>query len=208
MTSWTRHLNFPVVGLTGSISSGKTHVAEIAKTFGFLHVNTDGIAKEILKENPEVQIKAFQITGIHPFDAGGLINKAFSIALFSNPAMMREYESYIHPLVFAHVRNLIDTLTPPYPKGLLIESAIWRRLAAIPYFDSMWVIEAPERLREERFLQKHPEGQMLYAMIMKHQDVTSSNIKVPTFFLFNDGRDLQKEVKGVIQETIDLWGCN
>ena len=205
MKVWQRHCNLPIVGLTGSISSGKTHVAKIAKSFGFQHLNTDDIAKRILVEVPQVQEWAHKLTGIHPVRPDGCIEKAFGVALFSNPKMLGEYESFIHPMVFEQIKVSLDSLIPPYPKGVLLESAIWRRLEEVPNFDSMWVVEAPNHLRVGRFLTKNPEGADLYSKIELNQQYSASTVNVPMFTIINDGRDLHQEIEKVCNETINLW---
>jgi len=205
MNTWIGHYGFPIVGLTGSISSGKTFVASIARSFGFEHINTDDIAKNILRQDREIQEHAQTITGIQPVRLDGSIDKAFGKTLFSNPTMLKEYEALIHPLVFKNIQIFFDTLVPPYPKGLLIESAIWRQLEEIPTFDSIWVVEAPEHKRVERFLVKNPDGLGLFKEINLNQLKSSPKIDSPMYTIINDGRDLHQVIEGICNETIKEW---
>ncbi len=202
--SWKQE-NFPVIGLTGPLSSGKSFVAGIAKTLGMNLLNSDDIAKDILLRSSRIQKEAKLITSIEPILKNGSINKDFARTLFSDPMMLDQYESILHPLVLEEIQIIIGSFNKPYPKGLLIESAIWRRLDNTPHFDAMWVVKAPRDMRSERFIKKTHQNSEFFLKIESHQQKLNHKITAPIFEIINDGRELRERIEEVINETITLW---
>ena len=86
----------PVIGLTGNIASGKSHIAEIFKGLGAVVQNSDLVAHEVMNDEAFAEIaKAFPAV-----IEGGKINRSkLGAEVFNNDAKLKILEKILHPLV-------------------------------------------------------------------------------------------------------------
>lgn len=104
-----------VIGLTGGIGSGKSTVAELFAAKGIAIIDTDLIARDVVKPG-QPALKAI----VHEFghdilqpDQSLDRNKLKKI-IFSDPAKRQWLEKLLHPLIREHMQNQINQATSPY----------------------------------------------------------------------------------------------
>ncbi|MBN2067218.1 MAG: dephospho-CoA kinase [Candidatus Diapherotrites archaeon] len=126
-----------LIGLTGSICSGKSTVLALFKKQGFAVLDADSIVAGLYRKKP-VKKRLDALFGTHS-------KKAISNIAFSSPKKRRALESALHPLA---KKQLLKELALFRGQGkraavvavpLLFESG-WHRL-----FDSVIVVKAPRR---------------------------------------------------------------
>ena len=119
-----------IYGITAPIGSGKTTVLNILKDYNFEIINTDELAKEILKNNifniavlfPECvndQIKTVNENGniviTLLFDT-----KKYSNIIFTDNEKRKKMEDFIYPILIRKIKKIIKSSK----KSVFIESAI------------------------------------------------------------------------------------
>jgi dephospho-CoA kinase len=98
-----------IIGITGSIATGKTYVEKIIKDKGYRVIDADVIAHQALYRNTEVYQKTVVAFG------NGILNKNQSInrnklgrIVFQNPDKKRLLENLIHPFVIDKMNKKIS----------------------------------------------------------------------------------------------------
>lgn len=98
-----------IIGITGSIATGKTYVEKIIKDKGYRVIDADVIAHQALYRNTEVYQKTVVAFG------DGILNKNQSInrnklgrIVFQNPDKKRLLENLIHPFVIDKMNKKIS----------------------------------------------------------------------------------------------------
>jgi pantetheine-phosphate adenylyltransferase len=111
-----------LVGLTGGIGAGKSSVARIlAQLAQVVLVDTDSLAKEIAGR-PEHQETITSIIGC-TIDINRSEDRArLAQLLFNNPKLLKQYEAFIHPLVWNEVRARYAAV--PDQTIFVVESAV------------------------------------------------------------------------------------
>lgn len=140
-----------ILGLTGSVGSGKSTVSAMLRECGAFVVCADQLAKEVVAPGSPALSCIRDHFGPGVFHAdGSLDRKALASLVFTDTARLKVLESIIHPLVRERELALIEShrshplvvLDVP----LLFESGM------DDLCDKVLVVFVTERVREERLL--------------------------------------------------------
>ncbi len=103
------------VGLTGGIGSGKTTVAQFFTELGTPVIDTDELAREVVRQNAPAHTEIVQRFGADILGADGALDRARMRALvFSDPLKRKALEAILHPRIREGVRKRLAELDAPY----------------------------------------------------------------------------------------------
>lgn len=143
--------SIPVIGLTGGIGSGKSHVAQLLGQRGCLVADADQMAREAI-DTPAVVKRIRERWGEDVLDSEGRVNrKAISNLVFQNQEERAWLESIIHPLVEAMRTRLFDS-APEGTRALVIDAPLLLEADLGRQCDSILFVETPAEIREDRVL--------------------------------------------------------
>ena len=104
-----------VVGLTGGIGSGKTAVSDCFARHGVPVIDTDLIARELVRPGQPALAEIVAEFGPECLDGrGGLDRTHLRQRVFTDEAGRRRLEAILHPRIRAVTRERIAALTTPY----------------------------------------------------------------------------------------------
>jgi dephospho-CoA kinase len=144
-----------VLGITGTIGSGKSAVGKILETLGVPVIDTDEIVHELLTCSGNVRTAAIERfgQGILRDDGSGEIDRnKLGAIVFSDQQARRDLESIVHPAVLEQYRlrarrqsdqPVVAVLVP-----LLFEAGIESE------FDQIWTVIASEQVLRERLARR------------------------------------------------------
>lgn len=145
-----------IIGLTGTIGSGKSTVSARLNSLGALILDADIIAREVVEPNTEGlrQIEKSFGSGVIAAD-GSLDRKAVAAIVFADSEKRMLLNSIIHPAVLKtlEARTASELATNSnrlivWDVPLLIEVG-WTK-----YVDSVWLVTAPEAVRIARIIKR------------------------------------------------------
>ena len=146
-----------VIGVTGGIASGKSEVCRILEKRGFIHIDADDVAHEVL-ELPDVIKKIAFVFGndVVAEDKSGtkyIDRKKLGKIVFNDSDQMNMLEDITHPHIIQQIKGMINDDSHDY----IIEAIEIVSSGLVNYCDELWVIHAePEqqikRLIESRHL--------------------------------------------------------
>ncbi len=102
------------VVLTGGIATGKSTVAKIFQEFGFVIIDADKIAHNILDKNYK---KIEELFGSKYITNSKVNRKVLGGLIFSNPKAKKRLEELLHPLIYSEIEeqaNKQDCYKKPY----------------------------------------------------------------------------------------------
>lgn len=140
-------------GLTGSIATGKSTVANILRQHGAVVIDADQIAKEVIEPGADGWIKVKR----HFPEAIGLDQrverKKLAGIIFNNPKQRKLLEGIIHPLVIIRIKaegqsleNLNRIVFVDIPLLYETDSQLW--------LDEVWVVYIPQELQLKRLMNR------------------------------------------------------
>lgn len=146
-----------VIGITGGIASGKSEVCRILRKKGFIHIDADEVAHDVL-EFPEVinEIITEFGTEVVVEDNDGkkhVDRKKLGKIVFGFTDQMNKLENITHPRIVQQIKGMINNKQNDY----IIEAIEIVSSGLVNICDELWVIHAePEqqikRLTEIRHL--------------------------------------------------------
>lgn len=150
------------VGLTGGLAAGKSTVGGLLRDEGLLVVDADRLVAELYAPGAEGARAVAGIFGPEALDASGAVDRAFlATRVFTDDEARARLETAVHPLVRERFESLVrnaeagggdPTLVAVLEATLLVEAGFG------PWFDLIVTVEAPERLRLRRAVERGLSG--------------------------------------------------
>jgi len=149
-------LKMPVIGVTGSIGTGKSTVSAMFRRMGAAVIDADEISHRIMEPGKPAWKKVVSVFGNKVLRHDGYIDrKALGKVVFSDTKELDRLCAILHPEIYRHMRaaaagirradkSAIIVLDVP----LLLESGGRR------YIDKLVVVAAPRRVQIERACSK------------------------------------------------------
>lgn len=145
----------PVIGIVGGIGSGKSEVARALGRAGFVVMDSDAMAKGILRR-PEVRDELVKWWGSEVLGADGEVDRAqVAKIVFRDENSRRRLELLIHPLIRQQRANEIERARRDGASGvvidapLLFEAGVYRECDAVIFVEADWETRL-ERVRRTR----------------------------------------------------------
>jgi dephospho-CoA kinase len=133
----------PIIGLTGGIGSGKSEVSKILAELGCVVADSDGMARQVLKEKDVID-EIVRWWGHRVLDDAWQVNRAAVAAIvFNDPDERKKLEELVHPRVEA-MRRKQFAAAPAKAPALVIDApvAAWRP-DLDDECDSVWFVDCP-----------------------------------------------------------------
>ncbi|MCC6951477.1 MAG: dephospho-CoA kinase [Phycisphaerales bacterium] len=142
-----------VIGLAGGIGSGKSAVAGVFASRGYVVLDSDAQAKEAL-DRPAVRAELVKWWGSRILTPDGRVNrKALADVIFADPAERQRLEALVHPLVRAERASLIARASAAGAPGVIVDAPLLFEAGSDAECDLVIFVEAPEGQRLARVLQ-------------------------------------------------------
>lgn len=148
-----------VIGLTGSIGCGKSHVRETLVRLGAEGIDADRVAHEVMAPGGPAYAPIVAAFGSEILGTDGAIDRAKLAALvFRDPAALARLEAIAHPVVYAVTKARVENSAAPavaIEAIKLIEAGL-----SVGLCDEVWVMacsEAEQLARLERSRGMTPE---------------------------------------------------
>lgn len=134
-----------IIGVTGPSGSGKGTFSKIAEEYGFLHIDTDQLARQVVPQTIDALRCAFGDDILS--EDGSLDRNKLAQAAFSNEHNTKRLNEIMHPAIIARVKTMIAELTEKEQIGAVIDGAALIEAGALELCDMTVTVWAP---REER----------------------------------------------------------
>lgn len=173
------------VGLTGTIASGKSTVANCFSILGIDIISADAIAKSLTeKTQPAFQdiVHHFGHSILTP--AGDLDRPKLRELIFKDPTERLWLEQQLHPLIKDEIKRQTETVTSPY---CLIEIPLLTNRANYPYLNRVLFIEAHPTQQVTRCTARDNSAKQDTLAILAAQPSTQQYLAIADDVLKNTG---------------------
>jgi dephospho-CoA kinase len=141
-----------LVGLTGSIGSGKTTVSRMLAERGAVVFDADKLAREAVELGTRGYVGVVELFGSDVLLPGGEINRAaLATRVFANDIERKELEALIHPEIFRMLRERIEPFRDT-DKVVVFDAPLLFESGFDAECDVLVVVEAPEDERVRRVM--------------------------------------------------------
>jgi dephospho-CoA kinase len=160
------------IGLTGGIASGKSSVAELlAAELHCIHIDADGICRQLLEPQEEGWQQLTRILGSDYFGPDGIIIRPFLRQhLFTDDGLRLRINSVIHPLVRKQITAKMTQVTESDRTArILVEVPLLYEVGWENLFDTVIVVYADYEKCLKRLMKRDGIEQVTAAKELKSQ---------------------------------------
>lgn len=138
-----------IVGITGTIASGKSLVGKLLKQEGVPVIDTDHVVHKLLKSDAAVQAKLRSRFGAGIFGSDGSVDrKKLGAIVFKNAEDRAALEAIVHPATIEACQTLIAALGQQKVVAVLVPLLFEAKLDS--HYDTTWAVIAADSVVRER----------------------------------------------------------
>jgi len=192
-----------IVGLTGSVGTGKSTVANFFRELGAYIIDWDELAREVIRPHLNAWREIVEYFGKNVLNEDLTINRQkLADIVFSDREKLGKLNQIVHPEVFKEDERITNEIKSLDPDALIIKDIpLLFELTRPVYVDKTVVVSTSEqtqirRLKEKRMSQKDAQRRI------KSQLPLDEKIKSADFVINNDGSF--EETKRQVEEIYAL----
>jgi dephospho-CoA kinase len=192
------------IGLTGGIASGKSTVAQRFIELGVPVIDADEAARAVVEPGQPGLAEVIQKFGVGVLDAGGRLDRrVLRDLIFSDPALRRDLEGILHPLIHAEMEHRSAAAAGPYlvmAIPLLVEGGRRDRI------DRILVVDVDEGAQVKRVMARDSATLEQAHAILAAQASRAVRLKAADDVLVNSGTvsELRQKVDGLHRRYLEL----
>ena len=196
------------VGLTGGIASGKSAVCEAFARLGARVIDTDEIAREVVRAGGSAWRKLREAFGTAFFQPDGALDRQrLRRLVFADSEKRSQLNSIVHPEVIKEVKKRSEQIATTDPDAvILVDAPLLLEVAATERFDRVVVVYVDEKIQRNRLtrrdgLSKEEARQALSAQMDLRQKAEEAH-----YVIDNSGsiEETEAQVQRVWQELVEL----
>ena len=192
-----------IVGLTGSVGTGKSTVANFFRELGAYIIDWDELAREVIRPHLNAWREIVEYFGKNVLNEDLTINRQkLADIVFSDREKLGKLNQIVHPEVFKEDERITNEIKSLDPDALIIKDIpLLFELTRPVYVDKTVVVSTSEqtqirRLKEKGMSQKDAQRRI------KSQLPLEEKIKSADFVINNDGQF--EETKRQVEEIYAL----
>lgn len=189
-----------IIGITGSIGSGKTAAAKIFSSHHFNRIDADEISHRLMKNNSEIKNKLIKNFGNEILGKNKNIDrKKLGDIAFNDNKKLKKLNSIMHPKIINEIKNQIKKIQEKCGSDakIVIDAPLLIETNLKNYVDKIVVVKSDKRkifVRNKNFSKDEIER------ILKAQMPLQEKLKYADFLVDNnkDLKHLEKEVMKMV----------
>lgn len=156
-----------VIGLTGGVASGKSHVLHLFQALGVPAIEADDVGRAVVAPGQPALQEIANTFGAHLLLAdGNLDRRALRAVVFADASALKRLEAITHPHIFAALRQWLAAQTAPY---CLLSAAILLESGMAALTERVLVVDAPETDQIARLMQRDQIDETLARQMLARQ---------------------------------------
>ena len=142
-----------ILGLTGSIGSGKTEAANILAAKGIPIIDADQKGHELYGPGTDAQMSLVKIMGGSILSEHGNVNRSvLGKSIIEKPYLLEQVNNLLHPLIRNRIEEEINTLKNSGELTIAVQVPLLFQAKWEDLFDEIWAIETAENIAIARLV--------------------------------------------------------
>ena len=145
-----------VIGLTGSIGTGKSEAARQLEALGASIISADQVGHEAYTPNTEAWEQVVAAFGDDILqDDGEIDRRKLGAVVFSDPGQLEKLNQIMHPRMARMVADKIEELCDQGVEVVVVEAALLFEAGWDSLVEEVWVTDSTEQVVIERLKQRN-----------------------------------------------------
>lgn len=195
-----------VIGLTGGVASGKSHVQSLFQALAVPVLEADDVGRAVVAVGEPALAEIAMEFGADLLLADGSLNRArMREVVFAEPQALARLEAITHPRIHRRIGIWIAAQTAPY---CILGAAILLERNFAKHCQRVLVVDAPEADQIARLMQRDGIAESLAQAMLARQFTRAERLARADDVLINaePARDLRPEVGALHQRYLQLAG--
>ncbi|MFM1542509.1 dephospho-CoA kinase [Helcococcus ovis] len=187
-----------IIGITGSIATGKSKVSNILKSKGYTVFDLDKTAHELMKKGEKNYINILNYFGSEILDENNEIDRCkLGKIVFEDNEKLKELNNLTHPNIF---HTILENINLSKEKLIFIDNPLLIELIKNGNFyinyDEIWLIYVPKNIQIERLKSRNKLNDEEAFKKINSQISIDEKIKYADFIIDNskDEKFLLKQI--------------
>lgn len=193
-----------VVGLTGGVASGKSHVHQLFVALGVPVLEADDVGRAVVAPGQAALGEIAAHFGAEVLLANGELNRPrMREKVFAQPHALAELEAITHPHIHRAIATWLQAQTAPY---CVLAAAILLERGFATHCQRVLVVDAPEADQQARLMRRDGIGVELAQQMMARQCSRAERLAQADEVIYNPDpvHDLTAQVYGLHQHYLLL----
>jgi dephospho-CoA kinase len=188
-----------VIGITGTIGSGKSQVGKCLEEMGVPVIDTDKVVHYLLSADTATRQAVVSRFGSAIQLPNGAVNRqALGALVFADEAVRKDLEAIVHPAVRAECRQRLDALGDAPIAAVLVPLLFEAGMGN--QYDEVWTVVADETVLRDRLKQRDKLTDAEVERRLSAQWPQSKKAKLATRTIENSGSI--EETRKQVQELV------
>jgi len=145
-----------IIGLTGSIASGKSTVSEMLKKKGFPIVDADEIARLVVEPGSPVLLEISRAFGLGVLHADGSLNREkMGERIFNNVEERQKLNGIIHPAIRQEMVRQKEQWLSTGSKSVIMDIPLLFESKLQSFVDKIIVVSVTPEIQKERLIARN-----------------------------------------------------
>lgn len=195
-----------VIGLTGSIGSGKSTISQYLAELGAVIIDADKVGHEAFEPGTEAYKEVVATFGKDIVSPTGEIDrKKLGGIVFSNPEALDRLNKIMHARMRAMIEERIEKYRQQGVAAVVVEAAILIEADWTSMVDDVWVVVSPEAAVLKRLKEQRGQTEEQTLARIRTQLSNEIRLKYADVVINNDGNldDVKLKVKKQWEKLID-----
>ena len=197
---------FLLVGLTGSIATGKSTVSRMFAHLGARVLDADLLAREVVMPGQPAYLKIVEEFGQGVVQEDGTLDrKALGAIVFAEPARRKRLEEITHPAIAARRQRILSVLDEEAFEGIVIwDVALLFETGGVAKMDRVVVVATDPETELTRLMARDGMAEADCRARIASQMPVAEKAKRAHYVIDNSGDRVQTErqVKGVYEALL------
>jgi len=188
-----------LVGITGSIATGKTTLLKIFSKLGYPTISADEVYHKLLKKNKKLQKKLINTFGYEIIDENKNIStKKISKVLTKSAKNLKLLEKITHPFVLKEVFNKVKYFKKMKYKICVVDIPLLFEKKLKDKFDYVITVYCSKKIQNERLKKRNIDQKLLRLLLSRQIDI-KQKIKMSDFIIKNNNLKMSQLTKEVLK---------
>ena len=193
-----------IIGLTGSIASGKSTIAAILKDIGLPIIDADLVARDVVEPGSQTLKEIEAVFGGEVINGDGTLNReALGQIIFHDPAKRKELNDLMHPAIRANMLSKRDRLVKEGYRTIIMDIPLLFESRLQHFVEKILVVSVTEETQLSRLMQRNSLSEGEARARIQSQLPISEKEKGADAVIYNNGSI--EESKWQLERILAEW---
>lgn len=193
-----------IIGLTGSIASGKSTISQLLKDKGFHIIDADLVARKVVEQGSPTLGEIAKKFGNEVLLPDGALNReALGALIFHNPAKRKQLNELMHPAIRQEMLAQQDDLMKQGIETIVMDIPLLFESRLQHFVQKILVVSVTEEIQLERLIKRNSLSEEEAKARIRSQLPVSEKEKAADAVIYNNGSIEESKIQ--LEQILKEW---